>query len=423
MFLRFKDEPSFSFFGSNYAVLLLFINVTWLFVSGSQRVYQVQSFINKNRYAFSVAIAIVFQLLITVAFNGLIKTFYSRVFLFYTYINFTILLIIGRKITYFLYNNYLKSSLKQNAVVIFEDKNALNDLKDCILNNISADNQKTVYFHDKDKLIDELEALKTNYFVSEIYLPISSFNEDEIEQVAVYCDNNFARLRLIFDWKKLSSRNLIATRHNQTTIIKVALTPLDDPYNALIKRLFDLVLSLLLFIFIFSWLFPIIAIAVKLSSKGPIFFVQRRSGLNNEGFNCLKFRSMRPNTEANKKQATKDDPRITRIGAFLRQTSLDEIPQFINVLRGEMSVVGPRPHMLKHTEEYRELVGNFMNRHAIKPGITGLAQIKGYRGEIDDFSLLQNRLRLDRFYVNNWTLFFDLKIVFYTIAVIFKSHR
>lgn len=423
MFLRFKNEPSFSFFGSNYAVLLLFINITWLFVSTSQSIYQVQTFINKYRYAFSVALAIIFQLLITVAFNGLIKTFYSRIFLFYTYVNFTILLIIGRKITYFLYDKYLQSSLKQNAVVVFEDKNSLNDVNDCILNNISADNQKTVYFNDKEKLLENLEALKSDYFVSEIYLPISCFNEDEMEQVAAYCDNNFARLRLIFDWKKLSSRNLIATRHNQTTIIKVALTPLDDPYNALIKRLFDLVFSLLLFIFVFSWLFIIIAIAVKLSSKGPIFFVQRRSGLNNKGFNCYKFRSMRPNSEADKIQASKDDPRITRIGAFLRRTSLDEIPQFINVLKGEMSVVGPRPHMLQHTKEYSELVGNFMNRHAIKPGITGLAQIKGYRGEIDDLSLLQNRLRLDRFYVNNWTLFFDLKIVFYTVAVIFKSHR
>jgi len=132
---------------------------------------------------------------------------------------------------------------------------------------------------------------------------------------------------------------------------------------------------------------------------------------------------MRENVEADRVQACKNDPRITKLGAFLRKTSMDELPQFFNVLKGEMSVVGPRPHMLKHTEEYSELVGNFMNRHAIKPGITGLAQIKGFRGEIDDFSLLQNRIRLDRFYVNNWSLTFDIKIVFLTILTIFRDHK
>ena len=132
---------------------------------------------------------------------------------------------------------------------------------------------------------------------------------------------------------------------------------------------------------------------------------------------------MKQNAEADLKQATKNDDRITKVGHFLRKTSLDELPQFINVLKGEMSIVGPRPHMLKHTEQYRELVGNFMQRHAIKPGITGLAQVKGYRGEIDDYSLLQNRVRFDRFYVNNWTLFFDVKIIIKTVLTIFKDHR
>ena len=132
---------------------------------------------------------------------------------------------------------------------------------------------------------------------------------------------------------------------------------------------------------------------------------------------------MKVNAEADLKQATQGDSRITKVGAFLRKSSLDELPQFINVLKGEMSIVGPRPHMLKHTEDYSNLVGNFMDRHAIKPGITGLAQIKGYRGEIDDLSLLQNRVRLDRFYVNNWSLVLDVKIVLRTVLTVFEDHR
>jgi putative colanic acid biosynthesis UDP-glucose lipid carrier transferase len=187
--------------------------------------------------------------------------------------------------------------------------------------------------------------------------------------------------------------------------------------------MFDLLFTIVVSILLFSWLFPILAIAVKLSSPGSVFFKQKRSGINNKGFNCYKFRSMRQNADADLKQATQNDPRITKVGAFLRKTSLDELPQFINVLKGQMSIVGPRPHMLKHTEEYSSLVGSFMNRHAIKPGITGLAQIKGFRGEIDDFTLLQNRVRLDRFYVNNWTSFFDLKIVFLTVFTLFKDHK
>lgn len=423
MFLRFNEDPNFSFFKSNYFVLLIFINISWLFVSSSQKIYQVQTFINKNKYWLSVAFSILFQLFITVALNGLIKTFYSRIFLFYTYITFTILLVIGRKLIYYLYDKFLQKSLKKNALIVFVDENSISDVNECISYGIGAGNQKIIYIEDKSTIIQTMEDLKVNYFISEIYLPISRFSEEEMEQIAIFCDNNFTRLRLIFDWKKLSSRNLIATKHNQTTILKVALTPLDDPFNMLVKRIFDLFFSIISFLFLFSWLFPIIALAIKLSSKGPVFFIQCRSGINNKRFKCIKFRSMTPNSDADSKQATQNDPRITKIGAFLRQTSLDELPQFINVLKGEMSIVGPRPHMLKHTEEYRKLFGNFMNRHAIKPGITGLAQVKGFRGEIVDLSLLQNRLRLDRFYVNNWSLYLDLKIVFQTFFVIFKKHR
>ena len=288
---------------------------------------------------------------------------------------------------------------------------------------ISTETMQIVELEAEGIQLEKLEKINKSHPISEIFIPLSGYDENQVEELSNFCDNNFIRLRLIFDWKKVGARKLHLSSYNQTTVLKVALTPLDDQYNALVKRVFDLVFSLVLMIFLFSWLFPILAIIVKLSSKGPVFFKQKRSGINNKGFNCYKFRSMRQNTDADLKQATRNDPRITKIGAILRKTSLDELPQFINVIKGQMSIIGPRPHMLKHTEQYSNLVGNFMNRHAIKPGITGLAQIKGFRGEIDDFALLQNRVRLDRFYVNNWTLFFDVKIVFLTVFTLFKDHK
>lgn len=418
-----ETPAGFSFIESNYASLLLFINITWLFISNTQKIYALQSFASKNRYVFAVSTAIILQFLITIAFNGLIKTFYSRFFLLFTYLSFAILIIVGRKLTYWVFQKRIEKKTKQNAIVLFGNKSSLSEVLDFLKSNISTETQQIVELEAKGVQLEELEKINTESPISEIFIPLSNYNENEIEEISNFCDNHFIRLRLIFDWKKVGARKLNLSKYNQTTVLKVALTPLDDQYNALIKRGFDLVFSLLVSILLFSWLFPILAIAVKLSSKGPVFFKQKRSGINNKGFNCYKFRSMRQNAEADTVQATQNDPRITKVGAFLRKTSLDELPQFINVIKGQMSIVGPRPHMLKHTKEYSSLVGNFMNRHAIKPGITGLAQIKGYRGEIDDFTLLQNRVRLDRFYVNNWTLFFDIRIVLLTVFTIFKDHK
>lgn len=419
----FQSKAPFDLLQSNYIGLLLFINITWLLVSNSQRIYNLQNFTSKNRYLFAVVTAIVLQLFITVAFNGLIKTFYSRFFLLYTYISFSAFLIVGRRITFFVYLQKLKKKKSQSAIVLMGTVTQLPEFKDFLESNISTETQKIIQLEPTGIQLEELQRINKEFPISELYVSLSGYLEDEIEELSLFCDNHFIRLRLVFNWKNVGSQNLKVVNFSQTNILKLSLTPLDDQYNALIKRGFDLLFSLLVTILIFSWLFPIIALVVKLSSPGPVFFKQKRSGINNKGFNCYKFRSMKQNSEADAKQATQNDPRITKIGAFLRKTSLDELPQFINVLKGQMSIVGPRPHMLKHTEQYSSLVGNFMNRHAIKPGITGLAQIKGYRGEIDDFTLLQNRVRLDRFYVNNWTLFFDVKIVFLTVFTMFKDHK
>lgn len=189
------------------------------------------------------------------------------------------------------------------------------------------------------------------------------------------------------------------------------------------KRGLDIVLSLLIVILVCSWLFPLIALMIKSTSKGPVLFKQLRHGRNNVPFYCFKFRTMIVNDESDTKQATRNDPRITKVGAVLRKTSLDELPQFLNVLMGEMSIVGPRPHAIPMNDKFSEGIDNFMFRHAVKPGITGLAQSKGFRGETIDFYDIYSRCKLDLFYIKNWSLLLDIKIMVWTFASLLLSNK
>lgn len=197
-----------------------------------------------------------------------------------------------------------------------------------------------------------------------------------------------------------------------------------DSSKVVMKRIYDVTFSLLVLLLIGFWLFPLIAIAIKATSKGPVLFKQLRHGKDNVPFYCLKFRTMVNNKEADYIQASKYDKRVTPVGKFLRRTSLDELPQIINVLRGEMSIVGPRPHTVPMNEVFAQEIDNFMFRHAVKPGITGLAQAKGYRGETKNFYDIHSRYKLDMFYVRNWCIYFDSKIILETAySLWFRNDR
>ena len=194
-------------------------------------------------------------------------------------------------------------------------------------------------------------------------------------------------------------------------------------YTPLPKRIFDYAFAILVVALLLSWLVPLIAVLIKLESRGPVFFKQLRTGKNGKPFYCLKFRSMRVSAEADHRQACRGDNRITKLGAFLRKTSLDELPQFLNVLRGEMSIVGPRPHMLRHTEDYSKVIHNFMDRHLIMPGITGLAQVSGFRGETKEMIAMTKRVDADIHYLKNWSFSLDLKIVFMTVFQVCRNNE
>jgi putative colanic acid biosynthesis UDP-glucose lipid carrier transferase len=206
-------------------------------------------------------------------------------------------------------------------------------------------------------------------------------------------------------------------------VLSMRADPLEDVGNRMKKRIFDVVVSGLVIVFILTWLIPVVAILILLDSPGPVFFTQLRTGLTDNPFFCYKFRTMRVNNESDSKQATKDDSRVTRLGAFLRKTSIDEFPQFFNVFRGEMSLVGPRPHMLKHTSEYAKIVEHYMIRQMLKPGITGWAQVNGLRGEISNPIQIQQRGASDLWYLEHWSICLDIKIMFLTICKVFVGDK
>lgn len=263
--------------------------------------------------------------------------------------------------------------------------------------------------------IEECFSFVLQNSIDEVYCSLSDISDADISKFIDFTDNNLKILKFIPDSKELIARNYVYDYYGYIPIISLRKIPLDDTINKITKRSFDLLFSLLVIIGILSWLTPILALMIRIESKGPIFFKQRRNGLNYKEFYCYKFRSMRINPIADLFQVSKNDPRITRVGRLIRKTSIDELPQFFNVLLGDMSVVGPRPHMVSHTEMYARRIDKFMVRHFIKPGITGLAQTKGFRGEVETDHDIIYRVKYDIFYLENWSLLLDIKIVIQTV--------
>ncbi len=254
-----------------------------------------------------------------------------------------------------------------------------------------------------------------------IFCSLQNNTDEDINDLIRIADEHFVSLKFIPDTKQVLRYKHNLEFFDYFPVLAIQKSPLDKPENRFIKRSFDILFSLLVIVFILSWLYPLLWILIKLDSKGPAIFVQKRNGLNYEPFNCYKFRSMRPNSTAHTKQVSRDDDRITYIGRFIRKTSIDELPQFFNVLKGDMSIVGPRPHMIHENERFRKKVEKFMGRHYIKPGITGLAQVKGYRGEIVTEKDIINRIKYDLFYIENWSFWLDMKIIVYTIINLIKG--
>jgi putative colanic acid biosysnthesis UDP-glucose lipid carrier transferase len=270
--------------------------------------------------------------------------------------------------------------------------------------------------------IDDLNSFCKENQVHEIYCCLPYTDNTRVKSLIDFGLSNLIKVKLITDYRGFFQRGISLERYDNIPVLNVAAIPLDERRNQIIKRIFDIAFSTFVSLFFLSWIIPIVSIAIKLDSKGPVFFKQKRSGKGNKPFNCLKFRTMVVHNP-DFKQAVKNDPRVTRVGKFLRKTSLDEFPQFINVLKGQMSIIGPRPHPLKLNEEFSQKIEKFMARHYIKPGITGLAQAKGFRGETLTELSMKSRVKLDRFYIENWSFLLDLKIIIATIISLAKGDQ
>jgi putative colanic acid biosynthesis UDP-glucose lipid carrier transferase len=255
--------------------------------------------------------------------------------------------------------------------------------------------------------------------IDEIYCDPSEVNYSQLIEIRKFAEEKNLEFRLLPKNKAIYSKDFILEYFGTTPILKPKPLPFQKIETHLLKRGLDIIISAFVCLFILSWLLPLLWVVIRADSKGPLFFKQKREGISGSQFLCYKLRSMKINNDAEKVSASKYDNRITKVGAFLRKTSLDEFPQFFNVFLGDMSVVGPRPHMNAHTEKYTNEVKNYARRHAVKPGITGLAQISGYRGEVIKESDIKNRVRLDIFYIENWSFFLDIKIIAKTFFNVF----
>ena len=352
---------------------------------------------------------------------------HSRLFgLFYIVL---ILVIVSYRLAfrYFL-ELYRKQGGNVRKVILFGSHENMQELYHAMTDDPTSGYRVLGYFEDfpSDRYPSDVSYLghpqEVNNFlkqnvgrVDQLYCSLPSARSAEIVPIINYCENHLVRFFSVPNVRNYLKRRMHFEMLGNVPVLSIRREPLELLENRIVKRTFDIVCSTLFLCTIFPFIYIIVGVAIKMSSPGPIFFKQKRSGEDGKEFWCYKFRSMRVNAQCDTLQATEHDPRKTRIGEIIRKTSIDELPQFINVFKGDMSIVGPRPHMLKHTQEYSLLINKFMVRHFVKPGITGWAQVTGYRGETKELWQMEGRVMRDIWYIEHWTFLLDLYIMYKTV--------
>ncbi len=420
--LRFDEIPlQQTDYYDYYLQLILFFNVGWLLLTFAFNTHDTRRTL-EPRKATSKVLNVYFLhiFLLLLVLVSLKRDVYSRLFLIYFYTSLLVTMLPWRFFFIRLLRNYRKRGVSYRKVVLVGDGPDLYRFYETVNQHPEYGLRFQGYYSDNplgniplsgDEV--QLKGLKAGE-IDELYCAYRS-DDERILQWFRWADQNLVRFRVV---PNLGIRNFKAVEmdfYHDVPVLVHRKEPLEYLHNRWLKRIGDIIFSLIILLGIGSWLFPILAIAIKLDSKGPVFFRQKRTGLRNDEFTIYKFRSMRPNAEANEQQALAGDQRFTALGRFLRRYNLDELPQFLNVLKGEMSIVGPRPHMLAHTREYREWTDRYMVRHFAKPGITGLAQINGLRGEVRQASDIEQRVKTDVYYIENWSVLLDVKIILTTI--------
>jgi putative colanic acid biosynthesis UDP-glucose lipid carrier transferase len=424
--------PKFFFQGLdlNFTTFEIYLAISWSVLSVFTRFYEVYRFTMPVEIISKIAKqCILFYLLIIAFFPFYKKAIFSgKATALYLSVVF-IFVIVLKTIAFYYFKKYrlVTGNNFRNVVIIGYTPEAI-DLRTVFQNRADYGYRFKGYFSDKkigDEIIGKTELLKEFVIaekIDEIYCSINELSSEKHKELVEFADDNNIVIKFIPDSKVIFSKNMKIDYYELFPVLSLQKSPLDSIYVEYFKRLFDLLFSLLVIVFLLSWLTPLLGLLIKIESKGPIFFKQSRPGLNEEEFNCYKFRSMQIN-QTTEIEASRNDPRVTRIGKFIRKTSIDELPQFFNVLVGDMSVVGPRPHLWAQNKTYGRKIKKYMIRHHVKPGVTGLAQVKGYRGEIETEDDMVNRIKFDVFYIENWSMWMDIKIIIQTIVNIFKGEE
>jgi putative colanic acid biosynthesis UDP-glucose lipid carrier transferase len=402
------------------------LNFVWLFISFISNIYHERYILSFELFAKRSMQAFVYFLIPLIFYLFFFRQYgISRIFILFVLLCLPVSLMINRFL-YIVIHQYLrKKEYLLNKVLVIGYNSLSKKLVDYF--ESGGINKQVVGYCEEAANVKELshypilgdvrgalEICKT-FGVTEIFSTIAPEHDPYIYQLIQNADQNCIRFRIVPDIHYFVNKQVHVDYFHEIPVITLRNEPLEDIGNRIRKRLFDIVVSSLVLVFILSWLIPLIGLLIWIESRGPIFFIQQRSGKDNKNFPCLKFRSMKKNDKADSQQATKNDDRITRIGKILRRTSLDEFPQFLNVLAGHMSIVGPRPHMIKHTDEYSQLISQYMVRQFLKPGITGWAQVNGYRGETKEVEQMRKRVEHDIWYMENWSSWLDVRIVFLTV--------
>lgn len=401
------------------------LNFVWLFLVMVTNMYQEKKIVSFEEFTKATLKNYVSLLL----FIGFYLFFFrmqvlSRFFLTALLTGIPAVLLLNRFLYLSAYNHLKRTHFSVNKVMVI----GYNNLSKKVVRYLEEDNinKEIVGFCEEYENVHELSnypilsnidgAMEVcrQHGITEIYSTIAPEHNASIYNLIQTADENCIRFKIVPDLGIFMKQKMHIDFLKEIPVIMLRNEPLEDLDSRFKKRIFDVLVSSFVLLFILSWLIPLIALLIKIESRGPVFFTQMRTGKDKKSFVCLKFRSMYLNKNANQKQATEKDERITRIGAILRKTSLDEFPQFLNVLMGQMSIVGPRPHMLKHTNEYAQMIGKYMVRQFLKPGITGWAQVNGFRGETKTLEQMEKRVEYDLWYMEHWSIYLDLKIVFLT---------
>ncbi|NNC95032.1 MAG: undecaprenyl-phosphate glucose phosphotransferase [Chitinophagales bacterium] len=426
---------SFEYLGEqNYQLLWFNLNIFWLLGSSFIKVYDIDRTFKWEKVFYDILKLMAFQAMLTSFFIIMVKGFYySREHFVFFYLIFIFLL--------FAWRFFVLQSVKRlrfrgynlRPIVVVGLSAQGYQFMDLINNNPEFGYKFMGFFDDRPKQyvnkdfilgsIAECEKYCLENNVREVYCALPLDSAEEIQMLMKFCDKNVIRFKILPDFRSIMNRRLSIDFYESTPVMLVRNEPLENLANRALKRSFDFIFSSLVLALILSWIYPIVAALIKLTSKGPVFFKQNRTGYQNQAFSIYKFRTMEVNNDADSQTALINDPRITKVGMFLRKTHIDEIPQFINVFLGQMSVVGPRPRMLVHTKEYSKMVDRYMVRHFVKPGVTGLSQVKGLHEDDANVNhiMLEKWVTADVEYIENWDLLLDLKIIYLTIKGIVTS--